>query len=208
MVRLVHLMDPNRTIVFRAGFRCAIGARYSPQPHKKRLFTAGGAVGYRDQPEGRPRPQLTARSPRRRRLSRSFVRLRHAVGCQPAGGAFPAPPGASPARRAPTGEARRRRRQRPPPARRTGATTWAVPTRCTRGSTRPTPRANGAPPIRPPPSRTARPYALASSSPGFTNRSLSIRCCRSCSSRYRPPSAISSACVPRSTTFPSSSTRI
>jgi len=44
MVRLVHLMIPNRTIVSRAGFRCAISALYSPQPHEKRPFVGGCAV--------------------------------------------------------------------------------------------------------------------------------------------------------------------
>src|SRR5690606_30873586 len=40
MVRLVHLMVLNRTIVPHARFRCAVGAPYSPQPHKKRPFAA------------------------------------------------------------------------------------------------------------------------------------------------------------------------
>ena len=60
MVRLVHLMRPYRTIVCRAGFHCAIGALYRPQPHKKHLFTGGRAVGDRDDPKGAPRPEFRA----------------------------------------------------------------------------------------------------------------------------------------------------
>src|SRR5690606_18888215 len=119
MVRLVHLMRPYRTIVCRAGFHCAIGALYRPQPHKKHLFTGGRAVGDRDDPKGAPRPESRApgHPPRRRRRLTREARLLRRRRPPPAGErsepADPAPKAPTPPRR----DSRRRRRPIPSRAR-------------------------------------------------------------------------------------------
>jgi len=119
MVRLVHLMRPYRTIVCRAGFQCAIGALYRPQPHKKHLFTGGRAVGDRDDPKGAPRPEFRAPGhPRRRRCrlpreARLLRRRRPPPAGERSEPADPAPKAPTPPRR----DSRRRRRPSPSRAR-------------------------------------------------------------------------------------------